>query len=36
VEFTDDAFVGTTLDGIIMSWNAGAERLYGWSASWRF
>src|SRR5688572_22599940 len=33
VEFADDAIIGTTLDGMIMSWNAGAERLYGYSAS---
>ena len=32
VEFSDDAIVGTTLDGIITSWNAGAERLYGYTA----
>ncbi|MGH9202425.1 MAG: PAS domain S-box protein, partial [Vicinamibacterales bacterium] len=29
VESSDDAIVGTTLDGIITSWNEGAERLYG-------
>jgi PAS domain S-box-containing protein len=33
VEFAHDAIIGTTLDGMIMSWNAGAERLYGYSAS---
>ncbi len=32
VEFSDDAIVGTTLDGMITSWNAGAERLYGYTA----
>src|SRR5437667_7675121 len=33
VEFADDAIIGTTLDGMIMSWNVGAERLYGYSAT---
>src|SRR5437016_10973685 len=32
VELSDDAIVGTTLDGMITSWNAGAERLYGYTA----
>ncbi|HET7689205.1 MAG TPA: PAS domain S-box protein [Nocardioidaceae bacterium] len=27
-----DAVVGKTLDGVIVSWNTGAERLYGWAA----
>jgi two-component system CheB/CheR fusion protein len=31
VEFSDDAIIGVTLDGAIMSWNRGAERLYGYS-----
>ena len=32
VESSDDAILATGLDGTIVSWNAGAERLYGWSA----
>jgi len=32
VEFSDDAIIAKTLDGMIVSWNAGAERLYGYSA----
>src|SRR5229473_5250196 len=32
VESSDDAIVGKTLDGKIVSWNAGAERIYGYSA----
>jgi PAS domain S-box-containing protein len=32
VENSDDAIVGKTLDGIVTSWNRGAERLYGYSA----
>ena len=33
VESSDDAIVATTLAGVITSWNAGAERLYGMAAA---
>ena len=32
VAYSDDAIVGKTLEGIITTWNAGAERMYGYSA----
>ncbi|HEY3137044.1 MAG TPA: PAS domain S-box protein [Blastocatellia bacterium] len=31
VESTDDAVIGRTLDGTIVSWNASAERVYGYT-----
>src|SRR5262249_55049894 len=32
VTFCEDAIIGETLDGTVVSWNPGAERLYGYSA----
>jgi PAS domain S-box-containing protein len=33
VESSDDAITSTTLEGAIVSWNAGAQRLYGYTAA---
>jgi PAS domain S-box-containing protein len=32
VQSSDDAIVGTDLDGIVQSWNAGAARIFGYGA----
>ena len=32
VESSDDAIIGASLDSMIVSWNAGAERIYGYSS----
>src|SRR5690349_19861266 len=32
VESSDDAIVSKTLEGIIVTWNRGAQRIFGWSA----
>ena len=33
VESSDDAIIGKNLNGIVMSWNPGAERMFGYSAN---
>ncbi len=32
VESSQDGIIGKTLDGVVTSWNAGAERMYGYAA----
>jgi PAS domain S-box-containing protein len=32
VEYSEDAIIGKTADGIITNWNKGAEKIYGYSA----
>src|SRR3989442_15128230 len=32
VESADDAIIGKGLDGLVISWNTGAERIYGYPA----
>jgi PAS domain S-box-containing protein len=32
IEASDDAIIGKTLDGTIVSWNKGAEKIYGYKA----
>lgn len=32
VQSADDAIVGKTVEGVVTSWNSGAERLYGYTA----
>ena len=33
VESSDDAIISKTLEGVILTWNSGAERVYGYSAN---
>ena len=33
VEWSNDAIISKTLDGIVLSWNKGAERIYGYTSA---
>jgi PAS domain S-box-containing protein len=33
VEYSNDAIISKTLDGIVLSWNKGAERVYGYTSA---
>ncbi len=33
VESSDDAIIGKTVDGTILSWNSGAQKIYGYTAN---
>ena len=33
IESSDDAIVSKTLEGVVTSWNKGAERIFGWTAA---